>query len=343
MQRPVSGQAPPPPQDTTPPSAPSGLTSSTTGGSATLSWTAASDNVGVVRYNVHRSTTSGFTPATASRIGQPTATSYVDSGLAAGTYYYRVTAEDAAGNISAPTAALAVTVPAADTAPPSAPSGLSASTVVGSATVSWTAATDNVGVARYNVHRSTTAGLRPRLPTESVSPPARATPTRGSPAGTYYYRVTAEDAAGNVSAPSAQLTATVPAAAATAGRRPGRGVRAELELRVDRHRFVGPRQCGRGLGCGVECGRSVWVGVELRWGERLGDGGGLGVARPVVGDDRGGVGAAVEGWRLAHGCDQGASGRNGRTRCTAIRAAHVRSGRWTSAASVTRSGRRRCR
>ena len=54
-----------------------------------------------LRYNVHRSTTAGFTPAAANRVGQPTGTSYTDSGLAAGTYYYRVTAEDAAGNISA--------------------------------------------------------------------------------------------------------------------------------------------------------------------------------------------------------------------------------------------------
>ena len=67
----------------------------------TLSWTAASDNVGVVRYNVHRSTTAGFTPSAANRIAQPTATGYTDSGLSPGTYYYRVTAEDAAGNVGA--------------------------------------------------------------------------------------------------------------------------------------------------------------------------------------------------------------------------------------------------
>ena len=76
-----------------------------------MSWTAATDNVGVVRYNVHRSTTAGFTPAAANRVGQPTGTSHTDSGLAAGTYYYRVTAEDAAGNISAPSAQLTATVP----------------------------------------------------------------------------------------------------------------------------------------------------------------------------------------------------------------------------------------
>ena len=159
---------------------------------------------------MHRSTTPGFTPATANRIGQPTATSYVDSGLAAGTYYYRVTAEDAAGNVSAPTAALAVTVPPPDTTPPSAPSGLSASTAVGSATVSWTAATDNVGVARYNVHRSATAGFTPAAANRVGQPTGTSHTDSGLAAGTYYYRVTAEDATGNVSAPSAEFTVTVP-------------------------------------------------------------------------------------------------------------------------------------
>ncbi len=48
---------------------------------------------------MHRSTTAGFTPSTANRIAQPTGTTYPDAPLATGTYYYRVTAEDAAGNV----------------------------------------------------------------------------------------------------------------------------------------------------------------------------------------------------------------------------------------------------
>ena len=44
----------------------------------------------------------GSRPSVANRIAQPTGTSYSDSGLAAGTYYYKVTAEDAAGNIGPP-------------------------------------------------------------------------------------------------------------------------------------------------------------------------------------------------------------------------------------------------
>ena len=65
-----------------------------------LSWTAATDNIAVTRYNVHRATTTGFTPSVANRIAQPTVTSYSDTGRPAGTYYYKVVAEDAAGNLS---------------------------------------------------------------------------------------------------------------------------------------------------------------------------------------------------------------------------------------------------
>jgi glucose/arabinose dehydrogenase len=105
MERPVGGAPPPPPPpppppDTTPPTAPSSLTTTVASGSVSLSWAASTDDVGVTRYSVYRGTTSGFTPSAANRITQPTGTSYTDPGLPAGTYYYRVAAEDAAGNAS---------------------------------------------------------------------------------------------------------------------------------------------------------------------------------------------------------------------------------------------------
>jgi chitodextrinase len=119
MQTAVGGGAPPP--DTTPPTAPGNLTASASSSSVSLTWSASTDNVGVTRYDVYRSTTSGFTPSAANRIAQPSGTSYTDSGLAAGTYYYKVTAEDAAGNVSAPsTEATASIAPP----PPPAPPGL---------------------------------------------------------------------------------------------------------------------------------------------------------------------------------------------------------------------------
>ncbi len=198
---------PPPPIDTQAPSAPGAL--GATGGlsSVTLSWTASTDNVGVVRYNVHRSTTSGFTPSAANRISQPTGTGYTDPGLAPGTYYYRVTAEDAAGNISA-SSNQATGVVTGDVTPPGPPGTLQATGALGSASLSWSAATDNVGVVRYNVHRSTVAGFVPGV-SNRIAQPTGTTYTDNVSAGTYFYRVTAEDAAGNVGAPSNEASATV--------------------------------------------------------------------------------------------------------------------------------------
>ena len=70
--------------DTAPPTAPGSLTAVGLLGSTTLGWGAASDNVGVVKYDVYRSITSGFAPSVANRIAQPTTLSYTDTGLAPG-------------------------------------------------------------------------------------------------------------------------------------------------------------------------------------------------------------------------------------------------------------------
>ncbi len=104
------------PPDTTPPSAPTGLIATFGPSGIGLGWNASTDTVGVTNYNLHRSTTPGFTPTTANRIAQPTGTSYTDPGLAPGTYYYRVTAQDAANNISTNSNEANATVP--NTAPP---------------------------------------------------------------------------------------------------------------------------------------------------------------------------------------------------------------------------------
>src|SRR4029079_5541361 len=92
MTRPVTNP------DSSAPSAPGVLTALGVGSAASLSWGAATDNVGVVRYNVYRGASAGFTPSVANRIAQPAGLSYVDS-VAAGTYFYRVIAEDGAGNL----------------------------------------------------------------------------------------------------------------------------------------------------------------------------------------------------------------------------------------------------
>jgi glucose/arabinose dehydrogenase/PKD repeat protein len=144
MNTPVGGGGPP--GDSTPPSAPGSLVATPSVGVAALGWTASTDNVGVDHYNVHRSATAGFTPSTTNRIAQPTANSFTDSGLAAGTYFYRVTASDAAGNVSGASNEASAVVPADQ--PPS----VSLTAPPGGATVSGTvnvtaSASDDVGVA----------------------------------------------------------------------------------------------------------------------------------------------------------------------------------------------------
>ena len=83
-----------------------------------LDWDAASDNVGVTAYHVHRGTSAGFTPSAGNRVAVVSSgTAHVDTGLAAGEYFYRVTAVDAAGNVGPASSEVRATA-TADTQPP---------------------------------------------------------------------------------------------------------------------------------------------------------------------------------------------------------------------------------
>ncbi len=97
--------------DTTAPNVPAGLTvPGTTGSTASISWTASTDNVGVAGYKVYRN---GLQVATT------TTTSYTDNGLNQNTtYVYTVAAYDFAGNVSAQSAPINATT--TNTAPPPA-------------------------------------------------------------------------------------------------------------------------------------------------------------------------------------------------------------------------------
>ncbi|WP_433005012.1 glycoside hydrolase family 6 protein [Kribbella sp. CA-294648] len=91
-----------PPTDIVAPSAPTGLQAgSVTNTSVALTWTPSTDNVGVTGYDIYRGTTLAGTSSTAS---------FTATGLTASTAYsFTVRAKDAAGNVSASSAALAVT------------------------------------------------------------------------------------------------------------------------------------------------------------------------------------------------------------------------------------------
>ena len=145
-------------------------------------------------------------PPTGSRNRPGSATA--DTNLAPGTYFYKLTAEDAAGNIGPLSNTATATV--ADTTPPSTPT-LTANGGAGQTTLSWTTATDNVAVTRYNLHRSTSSGFTPSTANRIAQPTSTSYTDTGLSAGTYYYKLTAEDAAGNLSTASNQATSTVTA------------------------------------------------------------------------------------------------------------------------------------
>src|SRR6266513_1600977 len=102
--------------DTTAPSAPTTLTATAASASQiNLAWSASTDNVGVTGYRVERCQGAGCT--TFAQVSAPTATSFNDTGLAAGTSYsYQVRATDAAGNLSAYSSVASATTSGADNA-----------------------------------------------------------------------------------------------------------------------------------------------------------------------------------------------------------------------------------
>ncbi|HTL71052.1 MAG TPA: LamG-like jellyroll fold domain-containing protein, partial [Candidatus Eisenbacteria bacterium] len=181
--------------DTTAPSAPQNLTYTLSGErTVNLAWSASTDNGTVARYDVYRN---GIV------IGQSAAPSYADSSGAYGApYAYAVKAVDAAGNTSAASASVSVTL--SDTTPPGAPQGLTVF-VLSAVTVSWQAPTDNVGVAGYRVYRNSI--LLSNCASTSY------TDTLAAAGVSYAYEVTALDAAGNESAKSAPVTALIADAA----------------------------------------------------------------------------------------------------------------------------------
>lgn len=186
------------PVDREPPTAPANLAvSNIAATSATLTWNASTDNVGVIGYKIFRGSS-----LEANTIG--TATTYNLTGLKPNTSYnYSVRAVDAAGNQSAYSNAVTFTTPGLqpDTVPPTAPTNLSSSNITAATvTLSWGASTDNAGVAGYRIYNgsalvATTSGL-----TYNVTGLAANT--------SYTFTVIAFDAAGNTSPNSNALSVT---------------------------------------------------------------------------------------------------------------------------------------
>jgi chitodextrinase len=181
--------------DTVAPTAPTSLTSpSHTDNSVSLSWTASSDSLGVTSYDIYRGTI---------KVGSSSTTTYTDIGLIGNTAYsYTIKARDLASNTSAASTSLSVTTNADLVAPatPQAPA-VTALTFT-SVTLAWLSTSDNVGVVNYRVYRNGALAA-------TVSGTTLAYADNGqTPNTAYSYYINAVDAAGNVSAASATVSAT---------------------------------------------------------------------------------------------------------------------------------------
>jgi fibronectin type 3 domain-containing protein len=197
--------------DTQPPTAPSGLTATVSGSQINLRWSASTDNVGVTGYRVERCQGAGCTAF--AQIATPTATTYSDLGLGAGSYSYRVRATDAAGNLSTYSNVASGVIP--DTQPPTAPSNLTATAAsLSQINLAWTASTDNVAVTGYLVERCQGAACTTFA--QIATPTTTTYNDTGLAANTSYnYRVRATDAAGNLSPYSNVASATTSSSSTT--------------------------------------------------------------------------------------------------------------------------------
>jgi chitodextrinase len=174
-------------------------------GGATVSGTIpisaiASDNIGVTKVEFYKDgslhSTNTVAPYTATW----------DTTLSPnGSHTLSAKAYDTAGNMGV-SSSVVVTVsnsvtPPPDTTAPSIPTGLSGSAVSTSqVNLSWSASTDAVGVAGYNIYRNDTKVAVPAVTTYSD--------TGLSAATAYGYSVSAYDVAGNTSSTTATVTVT---------------------------------------------------------------------------------------------------------------------------------------
>ena len=183
----VSRGGAPDTQAPTPPGGPAitGLTCN----SATMSWIASTDDIGVAFYDLYHDGQKMSSVSGSSLSALLTLTPGAKWGL-------YVNARDAAGNVSQASTTLAVSVPqcVSDTQAPTTPTNLVAVASGTAVTLVWSASTDDVAVTAYDIYRNDVkVGATPSLNfTDS-----------GLTANTAYrYAVAARDAQGNASARS---------------------------------------------------------------------------------------------------------------------------------------------
>ncbi len=188
---------------------------SPTATSLATSWNTATDATQPVTYKLQRRASGG----SFAEVYSGTATSFSNTGLVAGTTYeFQVRACDGVGipNCTSWSSTVSGTTTANDTTSPTTPgaptsTGITASSI----SLSWTASTDAVGVTGYKIYRSATAGgTYSEIGTSATN---SYTDTGLSASTSYYYKISAYDAAANNSAQSSASAAITTSQAQSGG------------------------------------------------------------------------------------------------------------------------------
>lgn len=177
--------------DTQPPTQPTNLTANVRSGRVDLSWTASTDDVGVAGYEVSRD---------GAVLGTTTTSSFTDTGADQGDHTWSVVAYDAAGHRSDP-----ATVQATVAAPPAglaAPTNLSAAARSRPPRVQLSWAAGDARAVGYRVYRDGSVVATTTTTTYLDS--------KVKAAKKYRYAVTALDAGGAESPPSATVSVKTP-------------------------------------------------------------------------------------------------------------------------------------
>ncbi|GAA0398160.1 hypothetical protein Acor_34700 [Acrocarpospora corrugata] len=179
--------------DTQPPTAPANLAfTEPAAGQIRLTWTAATDNVGVTGYDIYANNTL--------RASVGNVLTFTDTQPASATVTYFVRAKDAANLVSGNSNLVTRQGQSGDTQNPTVPGSL-AFTQPGGGQIrlTWTASTDNVGVTGYDIYANNTlrSSVAGNVLTYTDTQPDSATVT---------YFVRAKDAAGNESGNSNSVT-----------------------------------------------------------------------------------------------------------------------------------------
>ncbi len=200
------------PPDTQAPTAPGNAQiANLTCNTATFSWSASTDNVGVAFYDVYHDgqllqSVSGTTLTTGVTV------------LAGVTWGFYVNARDAAGNVSQASSTVPVTPPQCqiDTTPPSTPTNVAGTANGTSITLTWTASTDNIGVKAYDVYRDGQTKVGTVLGAATTPPATTFVDSGLAPSTNYTYTVVARDSQSNASPASGSVTVKTGQACANA-------------------------------------------------------------------------------------------------------------------------------